>query len=97
MKYFTSADVQKKIAAVNKTIPAATAALNDPAVAALVSVKGFGSAANLGIPMSSSPFAGAQWDPVGNAVKTIWTGSQVPDAALKDAQAAAEKAVAAMQ
>jgi arabinogalactan oligomer / maltooligosaccharide transport system substrate-binding protein len=97
MKYFTSADVQKKIAAVNKTIPAATAALKDPAVAALASVTGFGAAANVGVPMSSSPFAGAQWDPVGNAVKTIWTGSQAPDAALKDAQAAAEKAVAAMQ
>ena len=30
MKYFTSAEVQKKLALVNKTIPAATAALNRP-------------------------------------------------------------------
>jgi arabinogalactan oligomer / maltooligosaccharide transport system substrate-binding protein len=97
MKYYTGADVQKKLSATNKTIPAATAALKDPAVAALLSITGFGAAANQGVPMSSSPFAGAQWDPVGNAVKTIWTASQAPDAALKDAQAAAEKAVAAMQ
>jgi arabinogalactan oligomer / maltooligosaccharide transport system substrate-binding protein len=97
MKYFTSADVQKKLSLANKTIPAATAALKDPAVSALLSITGFGAAANLGTPMSSSPFAGAQWTPVGDAVKTIWTGSQTPDAALKDAQAAAEKLVAAMQ
>jgi arabinogalactan oligomer / maltooligosaccharide transport system substrate-binding protein len=97
MKYFTSADVQKKIAAVNKTIPAATAALKDPAISSLVSVVGFGSAANVGVPMSPSPYSGAQWGPVGDAVKVIWTGKQAPDAALKDAQAAIEKAIAAMQ
>ncbi len=97
MKYYTSTAVQQKLSVANKTIPANSAALKDPAVSALVSIKGFGAAANVGVPMSSSPFAGAQWDPVGNAVKTIWTGSQTPDAALKDAQAAAEKAVAGMQ
>src|ERR1041385_7672903 len=42
MKYYTSAEVQKKLALVNKTIPAQTAALKDPEVQALPAVAGFG-------------------------------------------------------
>ena len=97
MKYFTTAEVQKKIALVNKTIPAVTAALKDPEVASLAAVVGFGAALNLGIPMSPSPFSSAQWDPVGKASAAIWTGAQTPEAAMKDAQTAAETAVAAMK
>jgi len=97
MKYFTSADVQKKIALVNKTIPAATGALNDPEVASLSAVVGFGAALNLGVPMSPSPFSSAQWGPVGDASAAIWTGAQEPAAAIEAAQAAIEEAVAGMK
>jgi arabinogalactan oligomer/maltooligosaccharide transport system substrate-binding protein len=97
MKYFTSADVQKKIAAVNKTIPAAAAALKDPAIAQLVSVVGFGDAASGGVPVSASPYAGAQWGPVGDAVKAIWSGAQAPDKALAAAQKLIEDAIAQMK
>lgn len=97
MKYFTSAEVQKKIALVNKTIPAATAALNDPEVSSLAAVVGFGTALNLGVPMSPSPFSSAQWGPVGDASAAIWTGAQEPAEAMADAQAAIEEAVAGMQ
>jgi arabinogalactan oligomer/maltooligosaccharide transport system substrate-binding protein len=97
MKYFTSAEVQKKIALVNKTIPAASAALKDAEVAKLAAVVGFGKSLNLGIPMSNSPFAGAQWGPVGDATKVIWTGAQKPADAMKAAQAAMEKAISEMK
>lgn len=97
MKYFTSAEVQKKLALVNKTIPAATAALQDPEVASLTAVVGFGAALNLGVPMSPSPFSSAQWDPVGNASAAVWTGAQEPAAAMADAQAAIEEKVAGMK
>jgi arabinogalactan oligomer/maltooligosaccharide transport system substrate-binding protein len=97
MKYFTSAEVQKKIALVNKTIPAATGALNDPEVSSLAAVVGFGAALNLGVPMSPSPFSSAQWGPVGDASAAIWTGAQEPDVALEGAQTAIEDAVAGMQ
>jgi len=97
MKYFTSADVQKKIASVNHTIPAATAALTDPAIAQLAAVVGFGNAASVGIPMSASPYAGAQWGPVGDAVTAIWSGNQAPDKALAAAQKKIEEAVAQMK
>lgn len=94
IKYFTSADVQKKIVLTNKTIPAASAALKDTEVAKLATVVGFGKALAVGIPMSSSPFADAQWGPVGNAVTTIWSGKQKPEDSLKAGQKAIEDAVA---
>lgn len=97
MKYYTSADTQKKLALVNKTIPAQTAALNDAEVAKLTAVAGFGKALAVGIPMSASPYSSAQWEPVGDAVKTIWTGTQTPEAALKTAQELIEKAVSEMK
>jgi arabinogalactan oligomer/maltooligosaccharide transport system substrate-binding protein len=97
MKYYTSADVQKKLALINKTIPAQTAAIKDPEVQALPAVAGFGAALNLGVPMANTPFANAQWGPVGDAVSAIWNGSQTPADALAAAQTAIEKAVAAMK
>jgi arabinogalactan oligomer/maltooligosaccharide transport system substrate-binding protein len=97
MKYYTSAEVQKQLALVNKTIPAQTAALQDPDVQALASLAGFGAALNLGVPMANSPYANAQWGPVGDAVAAIWNGSQTPAEALTAAQAAIEDAVAQMK
>lgn len=97
MKYFTSAEVQKKLSLVNKTIPAATAALMDAEVSQLAAVVGYGTALNLGVPMSPSPFSSAQWDPVGAASGAIWTGAQEPVEAMEAAQTALEEKVAAMQ
>jgi arabinogalactan oligomer/maltooligosaccharide transport system substrate-binding protein len=97
IKYYTSADVQKKLSLVNKTIPAQTAALKDPDVAKLTAVVGFGAAANVGVPMSPSPFSSAQWDPVGKASTAVWTGAQAPAAAMADAQKAIDDAVANMK
>lgn len=97
MKYYTSADVQKKLALANKTIPAATAALMSPEVQALPAIAGFGQALKVGVPMANTPLAGAQWGPVGDAVAAIWNGSQKPADALAAAQAAIEKAVAEMK
>lgn len=97
MKYYTSAEVQAKLAQANKTVPAQTAALADPAVQALPSLAGFGAALNLGVPMANTPYANAQWGPVGDAVSAIWNGSQTPADALAAAQKAIEDAIAQMQ
>lgn len=97
MKYYTSAEVQAKLALTNKTIPAQTAALADPEVAALATLAGFGNALNVGVPMANTPFAGAQWGPVGDATVAIWTGAQTPEEALAAAQAAIVDAIAQMQ
>jgi arabinogalactan oligomer/maltooligosaccharide transport system substrate-binding protein len=97
MKYFTSGPVQAKIAAANKTIPAPTAALEDPTVQALPTLKGFGASLNLGVPMANTPYANAQWGPVGDATTAIWTGAQTPEEALAAAQAAIEEAIAQMK
>ena len=97
IKYFTSADAQIKIALKNKTIPAATAALKDPQVAALATLAGFGQALTSGVPMANTPFASAQWGPVGDATVAIWTGAQKPEEALKAAQTAIDTAIAQMK
>ncbi len=97
MKYFTSAEVQTKLALANKTIPAATAALQDPEVQALASISGFGASLNLGIPMANTPFASAQWGPVGDATAAIWNGAQTPEEAVAAAQTTIEEAIAQMQ
>ncbi len=97
MKYFTSAEVQAKLAIANKTIPAATAALQDPEVQSLASISGFGASLNLGIPMANTPFASAQWGPIGDATAAIWNGAQTPAEAVAGAQTAIEDAIAQMQ
>lgn len=97
MKYFTGTAAQKAMTLANKTIPANTAAFNDPEVQALATIAGFGAAAANGVPMSASPFADAQWGPVGDATGAIWNGSQTPEAALAAAQTAIEAKVAEMK
>ncbi|MEZ4730064.1 MAG: extracellular solute-binding protein [Caldilineaceae bacterium] len=97
MNYFTSAEVQKKLALANKTIPAATAALQDPEVQALATVAGFGASLNLGIPMANTPYASAQWGAVGDATAAIWNGSQTPEEAMAAAQTTIEDLIAQMQ
>ena len=93
MKYFTSAEVQAKLAVANKTIPAPTGALMDPDVQELDTLSGFGASLNLGVPMANTPFASAQWGPVGDATTAIWTGAQTPAEAMQGAQAAIETAI----
>jgi arabinogalactan oligomer / maltooligosaccharide transport system substrate-binding protein len=97
IEYYTSAEVQKKLATINKTIPAQTAALQDPAVAADPVIAAFGKALNLGVPLANTPYASAQWTPVGDATLSIWQGKQDPKTALDAAQAAIVQAVAAMK
>lgn len=97
MKHFTSAEVQKKLALANKTIPAATAALQDPEVQALATVAGFGASLNLGIPMANTPYASAQWSAVADATAAIWNGSQTPEEAMAAAQTTIADLIAQMQ
>ena len=86
MKWYSGAEAQKKITLANKTIPANTKVLKDPEVQALGTIPLFGAALNLGIPMANTPYADAQWGPVGDATTAIWTGKQTPEQALKAAQ-----------
>ncbi|MEA3441609.1 MAG: extracellular solute-binding protein [Chloroflexota bacterium] len=97
MKWFTSPDVQAQLALINKTIPAQMAALENPEVAALPTLAGFGASLSLGVPMANTPYASAQWGPVGDATTAIWTGAQTVQEALDAAQAAIEDAIAQMQ
>lgn len=97
MEFYTNAVNQKYVTMQNKTIPANTEALKDPEVQALTAISGFGAALNLGIPMANTPFANAQWGPVGDAVSAIWNGSQTPADALAAAQTAIENAIAGMK
>jgi len=97
MKYYTDQANETSVALANKTIPANTAALKDPQIQALYPVKQFGASANLGVPMANTPYADAQWTPVGDATQAIWNGSQTPAEALAAAQTAIETAIAGMK
>ena len=97
MKYYTSAEAQKKITLANKTIPANSAVLKDAEVQKLYTLAGFGASLNLGVPMGNTPFANAQWGPVGDATTAVWTGTQTPEEAMAAAKAAIEKAIADMK
>lgn len=97
MRYFTSGEVQKKIALANKTIPAPTGAVQDPEIQALATLAGFGASMNLGVPMANTPYASAQWGPVGDATTALWTGAQTPAEAMAGAQDAIEAAIAEMK
>ncbi len=97
VKYFTSAEVQTKLAIANRTIPAASAALKSADIARLPAVSGFAAAAAAGIPMSTSPFARAQWDPVGVASALVWVGAQTPAEAMADADKQIKTAIGQMK
>lgn len=94
MKYLGSAEVQKRLALVNHTIPANTAALNDPDVQAIYDIAQFGAAFAQGIPMGNHIYSICQWVPVGEATYAIWYGLQTPEEAMEAAQAAIEACVA---
>ncbi|NDJ54731.1 MAG: extracellular solute-binding protein [Chloroflexi bacterium] len=87
MQYYTSAEVQADLAQLNKTIPAAQAALENPAVQAAATVATFSAALRDGVPLSNSPYAAQQWDPIGEAVLAIWRAELTPESALEQAQA----------
>jgi arabinogalactan oligomer/maltooligosaccharide transport system substrate-binding protein len=97
IKYFTSAEVQTKIALANKTIPAPTGAMKNADVQKLNTLAGFGAAMALGVPMANTPYASAQWTPVGDAVTAIWQGKQTPQEAMDAAQKAVEAEIAKMK
>ncbi len=97
MKYYTSADVQKSLALINKTVPAASAALNSPELQAEPIIQGFSKVLSTGVPMANTPYADAQWGPVGDATTAVWTGAQTPEEAMAAAQAAIEKNIETMK
>jgi len=88
--------VQRRLTLANRTIPANTAALNDPDVQALYDIAQFGASVNLGTPVGNHPYANCQWGPVGDATMAIWDGTQTPEEAMNAAQAAIEDCVAAI-
>jgi arabinogalactan oligomer/maltooligosaccharide transport system substrate-binding protein len=97
MKYFTSADVQKGLALINKTVPAASAALNSAELQAEPIIQSFSKVLSTGVPMANTPYADAQWGPVGDATTAVWTGAQAPEEAMAAAQETIEKAIEQMK
>jgi arabinogalactan oligomer/maltooligosaccharide transport system substrate-binding protein len=97
MKFFTNKDNQTTMVQTTKEIPANKLALADPKVQAITDIAGFGAQVKNGVPLPNTPFMSALWDPVAKALEAVWTGKQSVDAALTDAQTAAEKNVAQLK
>lgn len=93
MNYLASSDVQSELAlAVNKP-PANQQALTAEAVQAQTHLAAFGEAAANGIPFSASPYAEAQWEPMGVAQSNMLSNLQSPADALSEAQTAVEQTI----
>lgn len=97
MKFFTNQANQTTMVLATREIPANKAALADPKVQAIPDIAGFGAQVKNGVPLPNTPFMSALWDPVAKALEAVWTGKQSVDAALSDAQSAAEKNVAQLK
>jgi len=97
MKFFTNQANQTTMVLATKEIPANKLALADSKVQAIPDIAGFGAQVKNGVPLPNTPFMSALWDPVAKALEAVWTGKQSVDAALTDAQAAAEKNVAQLK
>jgi arabinogalactan oligomer/maltooligosaccharide transport system substrate-binding protein len=99
MKYYTSAEAQKKILLaapdpdIANFIPARTAALEDPQVVPLENVAAFRAAFRMGVAVMT--YRGVNsFNFVDGAVTAIWEGSQTPEEALAAAQAKLEAEIA---
>lgn len=81
MQYYGSAEVQARLAEVNKQVPANAEAQaqveSDPIIAGFIA-----QAAN-GQPMPNTEFIDAMWDPISQTVESIWTGASTPAAAVE--------------
>ena len=97
MKFFTNQANQTTMVLGTREIPANKAALADPQVQKIADIAGFGAQVKNGVPLPNTPFMSALWDPVAKALEAVWTGKQSVDAALSDAQSAAEKNVAQLK
>jgi len=93
MKFYTSTPNQITMAQANGEIPANQAAANDAAMAALPSVAGYAAQVKLGVALPNTPNMSAIWTPLQDALTSVWNGSQTPQTALQDAQAAAQKGI----
>ncbi|HEX7736771.1 MAG TPA: extracellular solute-binding protein [Ktedonobacteraceae bacterium] len=94
MKFYTSKANQASMSQTDGEIPANSAAADDPSVQSQLAVAGYAAQAKLGVALPNTPYMSALWTPVQSALTAVWNGSQTPEKALNDAQAAATKAIA---
>jgi arabinogalactan oligomer/maltooligosaccharide transport system substrate-binding protein len=91
MKHYGSAEVQARLAEVNKQVPANLAAQeqvqDDPVIAGFVAQMANGE------PMPNSEFIAAMWDPFNKMTEAIWTGAAPPEQAVEDGAALFEEQV----
>ena len=93
MAYFATPEVQTNLALAVNTAPANRTALASAAIQAQADLAAFGAAAANGVPFPSSPYADAQWEPIGKAASNILSRVQSPAEALTEAQTAVEQAI----
>ncbi len=93
MKFYTSTANQIAMAQANGEIPANQMAVNDPTMKALPAVAGYAEQVKYGVALPNTPNMFAIWNPLQNALTAVWNGSQTPEAALQDAQGAAQKTI----
>ena len=88
---------QTQLALAANNPPASLQALESPEIQANWELAAFGRALANGVPFPANPLADAQWAPLGEAIQSIVSGGQSPDAALAAAETAVNQTITAVQ
>lgn len=96
MVFLTSRDAQLAYARSMKTIPSRLDAMDDPAVLGDEMIRLSSEQARVGRPMPVDPELRAIWDTLRPNYQSVLNGTKTPEQAARDAQQAAEKAIAEM-
>lgn len=95
---FWSAPAQQtQVALAANNPPSNLQALASPEIQGNGALSAFGQALANGVPFPATPFADAQWAPLGEAIQSILGGGQAPEAALAAAETAVTQSITAVQ
>lgn len=88
---------QTQVALAANNPPSNLQALASPEIQGDWVLSAFGQALSNGVPFPTSPLADAQWMPLGEAIQSILSGGQSPEAALAAAETAVAQTITAVQ
>jgi serine/threonine protein kinase len=97
ISFLAQPESQARMALEAFSIPTSEMAISTPQIINNSLITGFFIVSGFGVPMSPSPFTTVQWEPMGEAIRKIWAGEQIPAEALLIAQKQITEAIAKMK
>jgi arabinogalactan oligomer / maltooligosaccharide transport system substrate-binding protein len=94
LKFFTNADNQATMCLSTGEIPSNKAASDDPKIQANTAIAAFVAQSKNGVPFPNTPYMGAVWTPMQDAMTAMLAGKQAPDQAMSAAEQSIKSGVA---